>query len=290
MKNLCFLLTLAFALVSCVTQSPTEEVETLAKPINIPDIDQYADVSEGLIAFYRFNDNVEDDSENENHCTDLTDSVYIEGINGKAKYFDGIDDMLKLSNTLDVSNGLTFSFWLKSEGVREDNENGVVIAKYDKDTWGRCFMLNTQQSWTINNPSLRLNLYPSPYTSNGADAVYSDLVTEQDLPGGRDSLDFNSINPMKLPLNEWVHCVVNVGDETIEAWINGQLTVITRRAHSEYNNGSEYYHVDVDTFIGNCPRAGAGANNHYRGSIDELRIYDRRLKNAEILHLYTNKK
>lgn len=252
--------------------------------------DPDVDLDLGLIAYYPFNDNVYDLSPSENHCYDLSDSTYVDGINGKAKYFNGIDDMLKLSNSLDVSNGLTFSFWLKSEGVREDNENGVVIAKYDMTTWGRCMMLNTQESWTTNNPSLRLNLYPSPYSSDDADAVYSDLVSAEDLPGGRDSLDFTSINPMKLPLNEWVHCVVNVTDSTMEAWISGTLTVVTKRANSVYNNGSQYYGTDVDMYIGNCPNAGEGSNNHYRGSIDEMRIYDRPLTIAEINYLYENQK
>lgn len=252
--------------------------------------DPEVDLDLGLVAYYSFNENVDDQGPSANHCYDMTDSIYVDGINGKAKYFNGIDDMLKLSNSLDVSNGLTFSFWLNSEGVREDNENGVVIGKYDMTTWGRCMMLNTQQSWTKNNPSLRLNLYPSPYTADNADAVYSDVVSEEDLPGGRDSLDFVSVNPMKLPLNEWVHCVVNVSDSTMEAWINGTLTVITKRAHSEYNNGSQYYGADVDTYIGNCPHAGVGSNNHYRGSIDEMRIYDRPLSVAEVNYLYTNHK
>jgi len=237
----------------------------------------------GLIAHYAFNENVNDQSQSENHCIDMTDSIYIDGINGKAKYFDGENDVLQTSEPFNASEGLTFSFWLYSEGVISGQENGVVICKYDKDIAGRSFMINTQATWTENNPSLRANFYPYANTSNIADGVYSDIFTMSDIPSGRDTAAYTIHHPMKLPLNEWCHCVINTTDTTMEAWINGVLTVHVSRQFQTYNNSP-----NICSHIGNCEAGAIGSNNHYHGAIDELRVYDRSLTENEIAFLYNN--
>ena len=241
----------------------------------------------GLIAHYSFDQNVQDKSTSENHCYDLTDSLYVDGINGKAKYFDGENDMLQISKSLDASEGLTFSFWLYSEGVISGQENGVIISKYNKDNGGRCFIVNTQASYTQNNPSLRGNFYYLGSTNMYRDCAYSDIMTMDDIPVGDDSLLYDLNEPMKLPLNEWTHCVINVTETEVQAWINGILCVSRTREYSEYGTGT-YTDTLIPSYIGNCPALGYGDNNHYHGAIDELRIYDRSLTDSEIAFLYNS--
>ncbi len=240
----------------------------------------------GLVGYFPFNGDLKDYSDSCNYCIDHTDSLYVDGIIGQAKDFNGETDMLRLRNTLRAGNGLTFSFWLKSRGVKIGQENGVVIGKYDFSTWGRCFLISTQASSTVNNPSLRGNFYPSGNTSNYADGIYSDIMTLDDVPAARNASLYSIHDPMDLPLNVWTHCVVNVSDTSMQAWINGTLTVSIEREYESYNDISQYYMNDVPTFIGNCPTAGSGGNNHYNGVIDELLIYNRPLTEEEILSIY----
>ena len=251
--------------------------------------DPEMDLDLGLIAFYSFNENVNDQSPSENHCYDMTDSVYVDGINGKAKFFNGENDMLQINNPLDASEGLTFSFWLNSEGVKSGQENGVIISKYDKDNNGRCFIINTQESYTQNNPSLRGNFYYFGSSNAYRDCAYSDIMTMNDVPAEDDTLLYYLYNPMKLPLNEWTHCVINVTEAEIQVWINGILTVSRIREYAEYGTAS-YNVANTLSYIGNCPALGYGDNNHYHGAIDEMRIYDRPLSDNEIRYLYTNLK
>lgn len=253
---------------------------------NDPPVQNY---NPGLVAYFPFDGDLTDQSDSSrNYCIDHTEGVFVDGVSGQAKDFNGESDMLRLRSTLDVSNGLTFSFWVKSRGVLQGQENGVIICKYDHTTWGRCFTINSQASWTENNPSLRGNFYPYGNTSNYADGIYSDIYSLDDVPSGRDTVNYTIYEPMKLPLNEWTHCVINVSDSTMEAWINGTLTVSIVRTYSSYNNISQYYQNDVPTFIGNLPNAGEGSNNHYNGLIDELRVYNCPLTPAEIQALYEN--
>lgn len=254
----------------------------LPEPIELP--------SEGLIAYYPFDGNLYDYSSSLNHCSDTTDGIFVDGISRMAKDFNGETDMLKLKYPLSVENGLTVSFWVKSKGVKEGQENGVVICKYDHTTWGRCFMINTQASWTVNNPSLRANFYAYGNTSNYLDGVYSNIMTMEDVPTSQDSSLFTLHEPMALPLNVWTHCVINTSDSEIEVWINGILTVSKIREYESYNDISQYFLTDVPSYIGNCPTAGSGNNNHFHGAIDEMRIYDRPLTEEEITLIYEHTK
>ena len=113
----------------------------------------------GMIAYYSFDGNVKDQYIFEKDCIDMTESGYVDGIKGLAKDFNGETDMLHLQSPLNANEGLTFSFWLKSKGVKVGQENGVVICKYNKDNGGRFFNINTQASLTTSNPSLRGNFF-----------------------------------------------------------------------------------------------------------------------------------
>ncbi len=251
-----------------------------SEPDNLPTL--------GMIAYYSFDGNVKDHYIFGNHCTDSTNSGYVDGINGLAKDFNGISDFLILTNTLDVTDGLTFSFWLRSKGVLIGEQNGIVISKYDDSVSGRCFIVNTQATWTENNPSLRTNLYAYGNSSNYRDCVYSDIMTKEDTPPGIDTSLITLYEPMKLPLNEWTHCVINVTNTQVQAWINGTLTVTKEREYETYCNEPVYGYGEIPTYIGNCVEGAEGHNNHYHGAIDEMRIYKRPLSPEEIIYIFRN--
>ncbi|MCD6447267.1 MAG: LamG domain-containing protein [Candidatus Marinimicrobia bacterium] len=269
-RTLLVLLVVIMAFTSCYFTS---------EPDNLPTL--------GMIAYYSFDGNVKDQYIFDNHCTDSTSSGYVDGIKGLAKDFNGETDMLHLQSPLNANEGLTFSFWLKSKGVKIGQENGVVICKYNKDNGGRFFNINTQASLTTSNPSLRGNFYAYANTSSYRDCAYSDIMSMDGVTSGDDTLLYTLHNPMKLPLNEWTHCVINVTETEIQAWINGVLTVSKTREYSEYGI-SAYDRSDIPSYIGNCPALGYGDNNHYHGAIDEMRIYKRPLSPEEIIYIFQN--
>ena len=240
----------------------------------------------GLVAYFPFDGDVNDYCDTSNYCIDLSDSTYVNGVSGQAKDFNGSSDMLRLYRTLHSGYGLTFSFWIKSRGVLAGQQNGIVIGKYDSSVMGRCFVVLTQESDYYDNPSLRGIFYPSGSSSRYSDGIYSNIFSAADLPIGKDSSDYTAYEPMRLPLNEWTHCVINVSDSTLEAWINGVLTVSTERFFDIYNDISLYNNSTTQTYIGNLPHMGQGSNNHFNGALDELRVYNRPLTPEEINSLY----
>ena len=73
-------------------------------------------VTNGLIAEYKFEGNVNDNSGNLNHGTQNGNPTYINGISGQALNFDGVDDYVSLPNLGIFGTGMTdgsFSAWVK---------------------------------------------------------------------------------------------------------------------------------------------------------------------------------
>jgi len=76
----------------------------------------YADLTDGLIAYYPFNGNAHDESGNGNHgepyFPTLTDDMF--GNPECAYSFDGIDDHIRVpdSDSLDVTDGITIAAWV----------------------------------------------------------------------------------------------------------------------------------------------------------------------------------
>lgn len=239
----------------------------------------------GLVAYFPFDGDLKDYCDTSNYCIDLSDSVFVNGVSGQAKDFNGETDMLRLYKTLHAGYGLSFSFWVKPRGILDSENNGIIIGKYNSSTVGRCFLVYTQSGSQKNAPSLRTSFYPYGNYSNISESIYSNVFTTDDIPAGRDSSNYTIFEPRYLPLNEWSHCVINVSDSTLEAWINGVLSVSTRR-YQEYYNDVSSRNNDVQTYIGNVPNAGSGSNNHFNGSLDELRVYNCPLTADEIQTLY----
>ena len=95
---------------------------------------------------------------------------------------------------------------------------------------------------------------------------------------------YTIVNPQYLSTNEWVHCVINLTNTELQAWINGALTIKKEREYLTYFNTSF-----EPTYIGNNLMSGEGDNNHFHGAIDEFRVYSRGLTEEEIQALYIDK-
>jgi len=262
----------SFALTVTATNAQGK-VGTAHITINIQNV---TPPTSNLILYMPFDGNVNDLSLYGNNGIDYTTSPYVEGKWGQAKEFNGSTDYIRLTNTLNNATGVSVSFWAKTYGALNTENNAVIISKYS--------MSGSLQSFIINscgvNESRIINRI---YTKYGGQAQVFDFcksqLDESDLPV---NLNVWTMGSQKvLTLNAWSHCVVNMTSTHVEIWIDGVLCAKRLRAYPNYLNSP-----DIETLIGNCAWCGAGSNNHFHGALDELRVYNRSLTEAEIQLLF----
>jgi hypothetical protein len=238
-------------------------------------------VFHGQVAYYPFDGDIKDYSTNLNHGIDSTKGIYVNGVKGLAHDFNGKTDFIELSNTINFSLGLTFSFWINSRGFTDGENNGCVISKYSM-SGNRSFFINSYgYKSTASKNEIRAFFFPQGYTTEGQEWVGSN-TSKAEIAGL--SFDPNlykegDLTPLKL--NTWTHCVVNCTNTAIEIWIDGKLACSKEREHGRYFDS-----FAEPIIIGNILYGGEGKNNHFNGALDELRIYNRPLSEEEITNLY----
>lgn len=237
---------------------------------------------EGLQLWYSFDGHIDDSSPSLNMGIDSTAGNYVKGRFGKALDFNGKTDFIRLTETLDCENGLTFSFWVKSRGAAQDENNGAIISKYNMTGHIRCFMIcsfganQTRSDNRITALFYQQAIYPTMIHDHA-----SSFMEPAELEAYTDPTRWEIIHPVRLPLNEWVHCVVNMTEEHMEVWLNNELCAKKRREHQAYYNDT-----DEPTYIGNNMNGGSGRNNHFNGALDDFLVYGRPLTRDEIDRLY----
>ncbi len=235
----------------------------------------------GMVAYFPFDENTNDLSNNENDGIDFTEGSFVSGVKSNALNFNGTTDFIKLTNSINSENGLSVSFWIKTRGANGEQNSGSVLSKYNMSKNKRSFMISSFGAYENRND----NRLSAVFFRDGNTYIYSDLVRSYMEPGefGDDSNhDLWIISDARiLVLNKWTHCVVNVTDTTIETWINGNLCVKKIREFDSYFSSG-----DEPIYIGNNISSGEGSNNHFNGVLDELRIYNRGLTIEEIEILY----
>jgi hypothetical protein len=237
--------------------------------IRLNDIDTF-NLNYGLVGYYPFENNVNDNSGNGNDGFDFGSGNYINGIKGIAKIFDGKNDIIQLKQTLDASKGLSFSFWIKTKGTGENENNGIIISKYFQNR-NQSFYIKTFEK---NENGIKNVLKAAFYTSDYSKYDFTGSDSASQIPVKP------NVYPQEIEANKWSHCVVNLTEKTFDIYINNILVGSTERKYIDYFSNNE------ETFIGNSNWMGQGANNHFKGYLDELRIYNRPLSLSEIAALY----
>jgi len=243
-------------------------------------------LEKGLIFYYPFDGNANDAGGNKNHGIDQTSGNYVSGIRGKALDFNGTSDYIELSKTINSGNGLTFSFWIKSRGAAGIENNGVIIGKYNMTSRFRCFLIYSFGSYE-NRLDNRLSaaFYKKGNSSAYHDNVKSWLNAEELAAFPSDPSLWTIANPVRIETGAWTHCVINLTETDIEAWVNGTLRTKKQREYQVYFDSPM-----EAVYIGNSLSLGAGSNNHFNGVLDELRIYNRGLTGEEIQILFSEKR
>lgn len=219
---------LVVALLSIIAYSCSkEENEEEEKGIYYPE--------DGLVSYFKFEDNLKDELENTPEGVNSNSAPYIEGVEGKAIDFNGVDQKAVFDRkTYRNGNSFSISFWFKKAdtlGVRYAIECSDFIFATDDD-------------------DAILNITSTTASNKNARGVYK--------------------------YGEWTHFVGTYDGTDIKAYINGELKETT-------NYPGEIKDTDVDLALAYRYR---GITTYWKGSIDELFIYNRVLTASEVSDMF----
>jgi hypothetical protein len=211
----------------------------------------YASLSDGLVAYYPFNGNANDESGNGNngtvHGATLTADRF--GNANRAYAFNGIDEYIEASQSQSLdstTNKLSISVWIKSDHNFQYGSGGILW-------YGP--LLNLTYALSIGT-NYKLNFYTN-WNSSPSDGVY-----------------------ISNPLSEstWYHVGFVFNSGQANAYINGSLTTSTI-----------FDNVVLPLHAGRIFRIGDDygfRSEIWSGVIDDIRIYNRALSASEIQTLY----
>ena len=212
---------------------------------NIPD----ANLIPGLIAYYPFNGNANDESGNANHGT-VNGALLDEdrfGNTNSAYYFDGVNDYIEIADSPSLRpTDITLSGWFNFFTVSSELKS--LIGKTVGTAWS--------DSYTIWR--------------------HGDLKAATGTPTMLDYLSYN----LAIVQGDWYHISYTYDDDanTHSLYINGELVLSEENTTTiVYDNhplmlGAEIENESLDFF--------------FHGLIDDVRIYDRALTENEIETVY----
>jgi hypothetical protein len=199
-----------------------------------------------LIAYYPFNGNANDESDNGNNGTvnGATLTTGVSEIANSAYEFDGDNDYIRheLSNSW-IASEFTVALWASAESVSSNQIYTSIFNSRDgggNNSFQIC--LDSDSNYSLYNGTF--------YEIGNADFFY---------PEEADSC--------------WQHIAVSYDGSTLKTYIDGEQT----NSHS-VSLSIEFY----DYIIGR----NHGGSKYFKGSIDDVRVYDRALSADEIKSLY----
>ncbi len=225
--------------------------------------------TQSLLAFYPFDDNPNDVSGNEFNGL-LYNGVFIAenrfGMEKKAFLFDGQSTYVETTTEIDqnLSEGVTFSVWIKLD-MNNESENSTIISNYNgTGVEGSC------------NERVGFNL-----GINSEQQLFLSYAVDENIYFGRISATGT------IESDEWIHIVGTwngaFSSSAFELYING-----VRGDVSNYQAGVNECQAFIES---NHPitiginKCSTGYCYPFGGSIDDVRIYDRILLEAEIFAL-----
>lgn len=250
-------------LFSCKKQGSGSS--TQANPIN-------KRLSEGLIAYYPFNNNTNDESGNDYNLA-VKDAVPTSNRFGepfKAYNFNGRNAFMLIPKLLKANNlrQVTISVWVKTEQLANES----ILSFLPQEQISCSYFLGFDNSIGTYRTLHKMVTTVSP--NNCTASIISDSITN--------------------PFNKWNHLVL------VQKY-NSENTAFPRNDYFQYFNGDKL--KVSSTTIGSNPiaisfnRGGTiGCNNNsgnnnfnfdfFKGSIDDIRIFNRALSDDEIWQLF----
>lgn len=239
------------------------------------------EAQDGLVAYWSFDEfqagTFKDLSGEKNHGTAFG-AESIEGVKGKALYFDGKGDYAMIGNELYTNpanlNNLgsgSISLWFRVDHI--PLENGIAPIFY----YGG---LQKCDFFDAANEGLIIEVGHSP-VHYGSESLYFTIWAKGcTLP----SFCFDSNDPIET--GKWNHIVIVVGEDYNTGYLNGEE--MTNRRYNFGNSGHSQFFEDARKH--EVLWLGKGhwdrTEQFFKGAIDEIRIYDRSLAEDEVEDLY----
>ncbi len=247
-----------------LSEAEVSELYELEKPVS--------PLEQGLVAYYPFNGNANDESGNQRHGT-AAGSVLTEdrfGSSNKAYYFDG-NSWIETNEyrMLDGATSYTFSAWFAFD---KNSVGGQILSAGDFRT-GKDPLQHHLRMEEGKNLIFWFNSWDKQSDSS-LGAIYD-----------------SNYGPIKID-EEWHH-VIYIVDSAKElnkytAYIDGNLVVSGSETLPPREWESISYDKDMRMLIGaidNRPRTSKPVQN-WKGKLDDIRLYNRALSEAEISELY----
>ena len=208
----------------------------------------YSNVNSGLIAYYPFNGNANDESGNGNDGNEFGGIAYNNGKIGLGALFDGIDSYIEIPYQSELSlNEWTFSLWVKPLTMPEN----------------RVFLICQEQSNTHYNYSLPL------YNNNTIRSQYETATSGLD----------HTIYVNGIEAGKWHYITAtrsSAGEHKI--YLNAVM-----QDSGTWNDSPAQYNTVVSMgrdFL------TSDSQEYLNGYLDEVRIYNRALSESEIQQFY----
>ncbi len=211
-----------------------------------------ADLEDGLVAFYPFNGNANDESGNGNHGTIVGENIALTtdrfGFPDRAYEFStDLYQFIEIADSpdFDFNPSVTFAAWICLNSYIDDNR--TIISKYTEGAEHKTLGIN----YYVAPRRAYLFLYP---------VFHPDYPPEYQGPQTVE----------EIPLNEWVHVAATYDGSVGKIYFNGAVS-------------GECIRSGDPADAGGILRIGP----NWDGKIDDVRIYNRALSDEEIQGLYT---
>jgi uncharacterized protein (TIGR02145 family) len=220
-------------------------------------------LNNGLVAYYPFSGNAGDSSGNGNHGTvngGVTQTTDRFGFQNKAYFFDGTTGYIDVSSLNNLTyKPISYSAW-------------VIINSYFPFSFGHKFRTIIGRNTQFVGDNGAIGFYADNNVNNGN---YDNTFLMWRGGSVTGDIPYSATQP---PLNSWCHIVYTQEINGDWKWyINGQLT----------NNGNfTDSQADYNFFrIGSCNNS---SGYFWNDKLDDIRIYNRALTQAEITYLATH--
>ncbi len=244
-------ITMSFAEDEESTDSYTEDEEPV---VDNSDTQPITSTTKGngsigdLAAYWKFDGDFKDSSPNKNDGIKIGNISFVDGVLGKAAKFDGKSYVeVKDSDSLNLTNGFTFSLWVYKDEMRKKElmDGGV--------------------------PYLLKNSEPDEFIP------YSFWEWHTMTPGVYFGDQFSVNSDKQVDLQKWTLVTATYDGKTVKIYNNKDLVKSTLCSEGIAHSSQPLY-IGFGNFM--------TVDNFFKGIMDDVRIYNRALSYNEVENLY----